>query len=75
MAIIWPLVLCFFGVALTAFAKNDDKDVRLRALLKKETLSGRQSTSHTFTNLELLNIVSRRTESFSMWRSVDLWSS
>ena len=54
----WPVLLCYFGVAVKVFAKNADNDVFLRVSMNMETLTGRPSISHTFSNFELLNIVS-----------------
>lgn len=54
----WPLLLWCFGVALKVLAEDTFTDVRLRLSLNMDTLSGRPSIAHTFTNFELLNIVS-----------------
>jgi hypothetical protein len=58
----WPLLLCYLGVAVKVIAKGTASDIRLMLSLNMETLSDRPSTSHTFTNFELINIVSFRSE-------------
>lgn len=53
----WPLVLCYFGLALTVLAKDgSESNVQLKVSIRKD-LKG-QSTQHTFSQVELLNLVS-----------------
>lgn len=56
----WPLVLCYFGLALTVLAKDrsGSDNVRLRVSIRKDTLRGVSSCHHTFSQIELLNTVS-----------------
>jgi hypothetical protein len=62
----WPLVLCYFGLALTVLAKDSSEsdEVRLRVSIRKDTLKGVSSCHHTFSQIELLNLVSCRRRNF-----------
>lgn len=56
----WPLVLCYLlGLAFTVLAKDNSEsdDVRLRVSIRKESLKGVASCQHTFSQVELLNLV------------------
>jgi hypothetical protein len=57
--IAWPLI-CYFCFVLTVVAKdsNDNDTVRLRVSIRKDTLKGVPSCQHTFSQVELLNLVS-----------------
>jgi len=60
MMVAWPALLLYLGVAVNnVLAKAPENDVKLRVSMNMETLNGRPSTSHTFSNFELLNVVSR----------------
>lgn len=66
-AVAWPVVLVLYSLLLTAVvvvAKDDnetnDNTVKLKVDIRKETLVGAPSCQHTFTQIELLNLVSCR---------------
>ena len=57
--IAWPLIayLCFF-FCVVAKESTENDNVRLRVSIRKDTLKGVQSIQHTFSQIELLNLVS-----------------
>ena len=63
----WPLlVVCYLGLALTVLASSSssESDVRLKVSIRKDLL-GVPSCQHTFSQIELLNLVSVVFELFS----------
>jgi hypothetical protein len=60
-AIIAWLLICYFCFVLTVVAKDssDNDNVRLRVSIRKDTLKGVPSCQHTFSQVELLNLVSQ----------------
>lgn len=68
-AVAWPIILVLYTLlvlsasAVVVLAKknsHNDNDVRLKVDIRKETLVGAPSCQHTFTQIELLNLVSCR---------------
>ena len=57
----WPLLLLFYSSAtLTAVVdsnKNKNNDARLKVSIRKDTMLGVPSCQHTFSQIELLNMV------------------
>ena len=57
--IAWPLLFYFFFLLnVVANDSNDYNDVRLEVTIRKDTLKGVPSCQHTFSQVELLNLVS-----------------
>ena len=67
MLLAWPLIVCYLCFVFTVVAKqdssisndnnNDNDSVRLRVSIRKNTLKGVPSCQHTFSQIELLNLV------------------
>jgi hypothetical protein len=57
----WPLLLLFYSSAtLTAVVnsnKSKNNDARLKVSIRKDTMLGVPSCQHTFSQIELLNMV------------------
>lgn len=61
----WPLIFCYLCFVFTVVAKQDsisssddnNDSVRLRVSIRKNTLKGVPSCQHTFSQIELLNLV------------------
>jgi hypothetical protein len=68
-AVAWPVVLVLYSLLVTAdvvFAMEENEttssstSAKLKVDIRKETLVGAPSCKHTFTQIELLNLVSCR---------------
>jgi len=59
---VWPLLWLFYSSStLTKVAncsKNKNNDARLKVSIRKDTMLGVPSCQHTFSQIELLNLVS-----------------
>ena len=60
----WPLLLLLYcSCTLTTVAngsKNKNNDARLKVSIRKDTMVGVPSCQHTFSQIELLNLVRAR---------------
>jgi hypothetical protein len=60
-AVAWPVALVLYSLSAVVVIANKHQDkVKLKVDIRKETLVGAPSCQHTFTQIELLNLVSCR---------------